>query len=46
MKLGNEVIEARNKGYDPVERIIKVLNGWIIFEGIVKKTTLEDKMDS
>lgn len=43
IKLGNEVIEARNKGYDPVERIIKVLNGWIIFEGIVKKTMLEDK---
>ncbi len=43
MKLGNEVIEAKNKGYDPVERIVKILNGWIIFEGFVKKTMLKDK---
>jgi len=36
-KIGEAIITARNKGYDPVKEVTKVLNGWIIFKGIVSK---------
>ncbi len=37
LKLGEEVLNARSKGEDPVKAVVKVLNGWKVFEGVVEK---------
>lgn len=42
-ELGRNVREAREKGENPVEAIVKTLNGWKIFEGVVEKYTWRDE---
>ncbi|MGY0288654.1 MAG: DUF917 domain-containing protein [Candidatus Methanodesulfokora washburnensis] len=37
MRLGEEVIKARNEGRDPVDAVVNMLKGWRIFEGVVEK---------
>lgn len=37
MKLGEEVLRARRENKDPILAVVRYLNGWKIFEGIVKK---------
>jgi DUF917 family protein len=43
MKLGEEVLKARKENTDPVLAAVRYLNGWKIFEGIVKKYVWENK---
>lgn len=38
-KLGEEVLKARARGEDPVKAIAKVLEGWVVFRGVVEKYT-------
>ncbi len=38
-RIGEAIIESRNRGYDPVRGVAKVLDGWIIFRGIVSRYT-------
>ncbi len=43
MKLGEEVLRAKKEKKDPVLTAVKYLNGWKIFEGVIKKYTWESK---
>ncbi len=43
LKLGRAVREAREKGEDPVNAAVKVLDGWRIFEGIVSEYKWENR---
>jgi DUF917 family protein len=43
MRLGEEVIKARNEGRDPVDAVVNVLKGWRIFEGVVEKYEWRDE---
>jgi DUF917 family protein len=42
-KLGDEVLRAIESNESPAERIAKLLNGWIVFEGFVEKYTWRDE---
>jgi len=37
LKLGQSVVEAREMGRDPVKAIAEVLEGWVVFKGVVEK---------
>ena len=43
LKLGEEVLNARSRGEDPIKAVVEVLNGWKIFEGIVEKYEWRDE---
>ncbi len=43
MKLGREVIKAREEGRDPVDAVARVLGGWRVFEGVVEKYVWHDE---
>lgn len=43
LRIGRTIREARNAGYDPVDKIVKQLNGWLLFEGEISKKEWEDK---
>jgi len=43
LSLGKAIREARAEGRSPVEEAIKVLGGWKVFEGIVKKYSWRDE---
>ncbi|MEM3832489.1 MAG: DUF917 domain-containing protein [Thermoprotei archaeon] len=43
MKLGENILKARKEKRDPVLAAVKYLDGWKIFEGIVKKYTWESR---
>ncbi len=42
-KLGEAVLDARAKGVNPVERVAEVLEGWVVFRGIVEKYEWRDE---
>lgn len=42
-ELGRNVREAREKGADPVEAIVRTLKGWKVFEGVVAKYNWKDE---
>ncbi|MGC9019903.1 MAG: DUF917 domain-containing protein [Candidatus Methanodesulfokora sp.] len=43
IRLGEEVIRARNEKRNPIDAVVNVLNGWKIFEGIVDKYKWRDE---
>jgi len=43
LKLGKAVEEARKEGLNPVNVILDILDGWLIFKGIVKKYSWRDE---
>ena len=43
IRLGEEVIKARNEKRDPVRAVVDVLNGWKIFEGVVERYEWRDE---
>lgn len=43
VNIGKVIRESREKGENPVEAVVKVLGGWKIFGGIVKKYTWADE---
>ena len=43
LRIGRTIREARDAGHDPVDKIVKQLNGWLLFEGEVSKKEWEDK---
>jgi len=42
-RLGEAVLNARRRGIDPVKEAARVLGGWKIFEGVVKKYSWRDQ---
>jgi len=43
VEIGRVIRESRDRGENPVEAVVKALNGWKIFEGVVKKYTWRDE---
>lgn len=43
MKVGREIKKAKNAGKDPINSIVKTVNGWKIFEGTIAAYTNEGK---
>ncbi len=43
LKLGKAVREARERGADPVSEILRILNAWKIFEGVVQSYEYRDE---
>ena len=43
IKLGKSVRGAREKGLDPIDAVVKALNGWKVFEGVVDKYKWRDE---
>ncbi|MCX5751333.1 MAG: DUF917 domain-containing protein [Candidatus Saganbacteria bacterium] len=43
LKLGKAIREARTKGEDPVQALVKGVGGWKVFEGEVHKKEWEDR---
>jgi hypothetical protein len=43
LNIGRKIREARESGRDPVQAIVDVVNGWLLFKGTVMEKEWEDK---
>ncbi len=43
LRIGKAIKEARKKGKDPVEELVKSIDGWLLFKGKVEKKDWEDR---
>jgi len=43
IEIGRVIRESRKKGKNPVDAVVKAINGWKIFEGVVKGYTWKDE---